>query len=314
MEGRRHPLNQSPLYKVTSPKRLAEVLGISLPDLEHLIAAEHDNYQVFDVTRSDGGKRKIEQPKARTQGLHRRVCDLLSRIETPEYLHSAIKGRSYLTNAAAHVGRGPMVKVDVRSFFRSVPRAAVYRFFTEWMRCAGDVSGMLARLLTVYGHLPTGSSASPILSYYAFKSMFDRIDALARERGLVLTVYVDDMCLSGAAATRRLLYEVRRIIASNGLKSHKARYFGPKRPKIVTGAVVGEAGLRLPNRRHLKIYQGYRALRGEADARKKLVLLTPLVSRLYEAAQVEARWLPKARAMTAMQRKLRAELAAGQPN
>jgi RNA-directed DNA polymerase len=65
------------------------------------------------------------------------------------------------------------VKVDVRSFFRSVKRSTVLRFFTKQMLCALDVAGMLANLLTVDRQLATGSSASPILSYYAHKPMFD---------------------------------------------------------------------------------------------------------------------------------------------
>ena len=103
------------------------------------------------------------------------------------------------------------------------------------MRCRGDVAMLLAKALTVDGHLPTGSPASPILSYYAHKGMFDGIADLAARRGLKFTVYVDDMCLSGEGATRATLYEVRGLIAKAKLKSHKCRFFPAGKPRVVTG-------------------------------------------------------------------------------
>src|SRR5258705_185981 len=84
--------------------------------------------------------------------------------KTPEFLHSAIKGRSYVTNASEHGPNAPTIKVDIRRFYPSIRAAAVFHFFRDHMQCAEDVAGILTKLLTVDGHLPTGSSASPILS------------------------------------------------------------------------------------------------------------------------------------------------------
>jgi len=201
-----------------------------------------------------------------------------------------------------------MVKVDIKSFFRSVSQTAVYAFFCDTMKCEGDVAGMLARLLTVEGHLPTGSSASPIMSFYAHKNMFDEIAEMARARGLEMTVYVDDMCISGEQASRQFLYEVRRIIARHGLRSHKAHYFAAKRPKVVTGVMVGASGIQLPNRRHKRIKNDLDSFLAESDNKKKLEILIPLISRVHEAAQIDPAWLPKARTLIGYRRKIEAGL------
>ena len=176
------PIEQSWLYAIDSPRDLARRLStkkqpVTVDELE-LLAGDVGNYKVF---RNKKG-RIVQEPRARLQQLHRYIHDLLSRIETPDYLHSAVRGRSYITNADAHDANVPSIKIDVRKFFPSVPRYAVFRFFAGPMRCKRDVAGLLANLLTYGGHLPTGGSASPIMAFYAFKEMFDGIEVAARSK------------------------------------------------------------------------------------------------------------------------------------
>ena len=49
------------------------------------------------------------------------------------------------------------------------------------MKCRRDVAGLLADMLTFEAHLPTGSAASPIIAFYAFKPMFDEIEQFRDE-------------------------------------------------------------------------------------------------------------------------------------
>jgi RNA-directed DNA polymerase len=298
-----YPMSQCRLYKVTSPADLASRLGVSVKALEAL-AVNEGNYNIFPIEQK-GKTRMVQAPKPPLQKLHARIHIFLSRIETPDYLHSAIKGRSYLSNAQAHLNEGNLIKVDVKKFFQSVPKIAVYKFFREHLRCAEHAAGLLANLLTIDGHLPTGSSSSPIISYYAFKDMFDGIDALATAHSSKMTCYVDDLAISGNRASPKLLYEVRQIIAQNGLKSHKVKYFTARRPKIVTGVVINKGQALLPNKRHLLIKQGYTALQDAATPEAKLDVLKGLTSRVHEAAQIDAAsWLPKARALQLLRKEL----------
>lgn len=298
-----YPLNQCRLYKVSSPLDLAARLKVSLSALEAL-ATGVGNYNIYDIEQK-GKKRTVQVPRPALQRLHARIHQFLSRIETPDYLHSAIKGRSYLSNARAHLNNESLVKVDVKKFFQSVPKAAVFKFFNETMKCAPHVSGLLANLLTVNGHLPTGSSSSPIVSYYAYKDMFDGIETLVEAKGLKMTCYVDDITISGAGATPKLSHEVRQLIASTGLKSHKTKFFPAQRVKIVTGVAIVRGQAQLPNKRHLAIKTGYDALQAASSVDEKLNILKVLISRVHEAAQIDpSAWLPKAREL----QKLRCQL------
>ncbi len=289
---RRYPFAQSPLYKVTSPRRLAAILGIEEGDLE-LLANRPDNYKRFKI--GNVKKRDIQEPKGKLRAIHKRISRWLAKIETPDYLHSAIRGRSYITNAKAHRADTNLIKVDIRSFFQNVTRHAVYLFFLDVMCCRGDVAMLLAKVLTVDGHLPTGSPVSPILSYYAHKRMFDGIADFAKRRDLTFTVYVDDMCLSGRDATRAALFDVRGIISRAGLKSHKCRFFPAGKPRVVTGVALTSHGAVLPHRRHLKIKEGFLEVGFLPPGVQQRTALAALISRMHEAAQLDPAWKVRAK-------------------
>lgn len=277
------PLESSHLYGVRSIHLVAKKLGFSVADLERL--ANEAKYRVFNLKETG---RLVEEPPPVLQALHRKIHRYLSRIEVPEYLHSAVKGRSYISNAESHIGVGSMVKIDVKKFFPSVPQYRVMHFFRDRMNCASDVAGLLANILCRKGRLPTGSSASPIISYYSYKGMFDEIEQLCKAHHLTMTCYVDDITISGQRANRSLLNDVRQIISKHGLSSHKVKFFDACRPKTVTGVVVKENRIDLPFSRWKAIKRSIREL-DQADSDKgKLTLYPALISRLYEAAQIDA--------------------------
>jgi RNA-directed DNA polymerase len=286
------------LFAISSPADLARRLGISLTALdEH--ASNKSPYKHWTLA----GGRKIQEPKGPLQKIHGRVHKLLARVQPPPYLHSGVRKHSYITNARQHVSAAPAIKLDIRKFFPSVTRHHVFQFFYHRMRCARDVSGILATLLTCDGRLATGSRASPILAYYCFSEMFEELALLAACRGLVLTCYVDDIAITGEGALRQeVLAEARRIIAAYGLQSHKVRKFHRRQPRVITGVAVTYKGIRLPYRRHLKISQGFEQLTAAKSDDEKITVLNSLVSRLHEAAQIEpdkyaakARWLDRER-------------------
>ncbi len=299
-ERRAYPKNQSRLYKITSPAQLAERLLVEPDQLNRLLKAD-DNYLRWTDKKTG---RPIQQPKPLLGGVHKRVGVLLSRIETPDFLHSAIKGRSYISNASQHDPNQPTVKIDVRKFYPSTRAQAVFHFFRDRMMCDGDVAGMLARLLTADGHLATGSSASPILSYFAYDDMFAEIEALAVDRGSEMTCYVDDMVFTGPGATRRLIYETIQVVRRYRLWGHKTKVFKAGQPKVITGVAVTRFGGRLPNKRQKAIKDELSLLDNTSNDNDRLKIMRRLLGRIYEAAQVDRSWMPRAVALAAQKRGL----------
>lgn len=303
---RSYPRHQSRLYKVQSPAQLAGVLQIRKSQLQLLEKAE-DNY-IRWVDQKTG--RDIQKPRPLLERVHRRAGVLMSRIETPEFLHSAVRGRSYITNAARHTSEHPTVKVDIRKFYPSIRAQAVFHFFRDRMLCTGDVAGVLTRLLTIDGHLATGSSVSPILSYFAYEDMFSEIEAISRRRGCEMTCYVDDMVFTGPRATRGLLYEIIQVARRYRLWGHKTKVFRAGQPKVITGVAVTMQGLRLPNQRQQAIAAELNVLKTARTDEERLSMMPRLMGRLFEAAQVDATWRSQALQISGSMEDLRRRTAA----
>lgn len=286
-KDQRIPIDRCHLFGIRSPHALAKRLGWELNKLDELAA--YGSYRVF-MHKETG--RLIQEPGPALQSLHRQLHRYLSRVEVPAYLHSAAKGRSYLTNARAHVGAGALIKIDIAKFYQSVPQHKVMHFFRDVMKCAEDVAGLLANLICFEGKLATGSAISPIISYFSYKDLFDGLANLANQHGLVMTCYVDDIAMSGPNASNLVLHEARVMIFRAGLRAHKDRRFQSAAPKVVTGVVVTDRGVELPFSRWQKIRAQIQEIESLTSIADKLRLYPRLVSRLYEAAQVD----PKCRA------------------
>lgn len=294
MMRKRYPLNQSPLFLLQRREKLAELLKLPLGAVEGLANSNPPRYRCFERSslQPDGSKKKrhIEWPYRELQRVQRRIAQLLDRIEPPEYLHSAFRGRSYVTNALQHQLDERLAKIDIRAFFPKSSGQRVFDCFRYAFGCSPDVAAVLTKLTTKDGHLPTGGSTSCILSFYAYQRMFDEIHALAKGRGIVMTCCVDDMTFTGEGATPGFLNEVRLIVGGYQLKTHKRRYFEAWQAKVVTGVVLTPRGVRLPNRRRRKLHETYLAMNDEADPVEKVSLGEELLGRATEAAQVEAKF------------------------
>jgi RNA-directed DNA polymerase len=293
-----YPLDQSPLYRLRSRRRLANLFHSGLKELESL-ARRQDNYWKFSVNGKTDKSRHVQTPKPILERLHRRLFNLLTRIETPSYLHSGVRGRSYVSNAAEHVDARELIKVDIVRFFPSTSRLHVFRFFHEKLRCSQDVAGVLSRLCTVDEHLPTGSCISQVMAFWSHKDVFDDIHQIARDNRLKMTCYVDDITLSGERVRQRILHEVRRRIRQQGLlthsSKHKERRYAPTEPKLVTGVVIANGELRMPNRLHKRVHEA-RLLLGNANLspETKADAIQRAIHTLRSASQIDPQFKQRA--------------------
>ena len=285
----RYPLDQCAIYKLQTKKKLAALLGLSLGQLKLLSEKSDKNYKIFDIHPEGRKSRTVEQPKPILERIHARIFRLLQRVETPGYLYSGVKGRSYVNNAAAHGGRHNLAKLDIKSFYPSTKSYRVYSFFNKTLQCSPDVSGILTRLTTCSGHVPTGSCLSQLLAYYSNKQMFDEIYAIASHSGVAMTCYVDDLVFSGMNVSRGFLFSIKKVIHKNGLKYHKERFYHKDQPCLVTGVIVKNNKLLVPNKLNKAI---------GIDLRSTCTLneeeLRSLVGRCNAASQIEARFSPLA--------------------
>jgi len=276
-----YALNQSPLYKLRNQRRLAAFLKIDLKKL-YVLLDTPCNYRVFLL-----GKRTCHDPKPTLKSIHKRLQILLNRIAPPEYLHSATKGRSYITNAAAHRGNKKLHKLDIRGFFDATTFKHIYDFFKNTMLCSEDVATLLTRIATYNDHLPTGSPLSPILAYFAHKPLFEQMYNEALAADVDMTCYVDDLTFSGDTLPKHVLRKAKEGIVRRGLEYHKEKRFGEGAVKIVTGVALRGEEMLLPNKRYKKIYEEKMLSLETDDPQKQQELVRKLISRAGEAARIE---------------------------
>ena len=264
-----HALNQSPFYKLNNRSRLARIIGVKPGELRQLEKAGCV-YKEFDIPKPDGGSRHVESPARPLKRVQLRIARLLSRITPPDYLFCPVRGRCYVTNAAQHIESRVVRCIDVRKYFPSTTARRVNWFFRAVMHCTPDIAGLLTALATFNGHLPTGSLLSPILSFYAHFDMWSAISAFCKDRGLKLTVYVDDITVSGAKVMQRDMWQIKKLIHSAGLRYHKQKAY-IDRPAEITGVIVADGRIMPPNRQLKKRFLVKRVLQKHGELTPELV-------------------------------------------
>lgn len=302
-------LNQCALYKVGSKNRLAMILGVRLDVL--LKVAANPAYRIFPIPETTcefTGKvtkaRIVQEPVGILKGVHDRIRKLLSRVTTPAYAHGAIKGRSYRTNAEVHVSAVEIATFDISKFYPSTPQSVVFQFFKDELCCAPDVASLLTRLACIKldssGRLglPTGSTLSPALSLFANRPMFEKLNRIALANQLTFTCYVDDLTFSGSNLPTGLGRMVESAVENSGhkLSVKKTRVFKAGQAKHVTGVVIKDNELAVPNARFLKARRISEVLNVESDLHAKLKLSQKLAGLLGEAAFLDRRYSGWARA------------------
>jgi hypothetical protein len=253
---KKYLLSQSPLYRLQSKKRLAEILHVSLKKLKKLTNTEglYSERDRFDPKK--GKNRHEEEPKHSLKIVHKRIKELLTRIELPNYILCPNQGFSCVDNAEFHLSSSQLIKLDIKKYFPSTPSRRVFWFFNTHMGCSRDVAGILAKISTYKGHIPTGSPLSPILTYFAHVDMWEKIGEIAASANCKLSVWADDIAISGDPVPGKIVQKIKEAIKHNGLQYHKEeKYAGNKKPRILTGIKIKDGKLKALNRHHFKRFK-----------------------------------------------------------
>jgi hypothetical protein len=288
---RKYQLVESSFYKLTTKRKLAGLLKVSMPELK-VATSDCDNYTVFEQEAKSGKVRTIQHPKGSQKKIHCRIASLLSRIELPTYLHSGRKKHSHVTNAKVHTGDKKVLTTDIKAFFPSTTRKMVFNFFYNVMKCSSDVADILSLICTYDEQIPTGSQLSMPLAFWVNLRLFKQLDSLSNSQNVNMTVYVDDLTFSGDAVNRHFLSIVKKVIASNGHIAHpdKTKLFGKSDIKVITGVAIKNEEMLITNKQHKLIYESLEQWKGCRDEPLIAALITPkLLGRMHAHTAIEPR-------------------------
>lgn len=287
-----YAVHDSPLYKLSSRKRMLTILKMTAEESTSI--RRKRVYNLFDTEDKYKSElpalkhktRHIQSPEAVLKRVQTRLANLLVRIELPNYLHSARKGCSYKSNARAHAFGHSVARVDIKKFYERAHVSHIQKYFLEELKCSRDIAHRLAELVSYDRRLPTGSPASPIISFLAYRPMFDELHAIATSMGLIMTVYVDDVVVSGLGIASRFIRPAQVVIAKYGLCAHKFFTTCAGLPTVITGLQQTATGESAPPNRFRKIRALETELRRTTDLKHKAVLLKGLIGQYREGREL----------------------------
>lgn len=269
MLNNQYELNQSLLYQCHSKKKLARILQIDIKEM--LSISENPQYFSFKKKKKNSmDERDIEAPEASLKKIQRRIFTLLKRIRKPAYLMAGEKGKSTYSNAEFHQYNSFFLKLDMANFYPNCKREYVYNFFFLKMHCSKDVSKILCDLTCHNGALIQGSSASMVLTYFAYEDMFSEIDSFLKSQDLIWTTWVDDITISKSEPFNKdnIILKISRILVAYGhhLKPKKTRYIKSNSPKLVTGVIINKKNdLKVRNQTRNEIIRMFQRFNNRDD-------------------------------------------------
>lgn len=277
----------SPFFRLKSKTKLATFLFIGSQKLKDL-SDGRDLYRSFQKLKGNGKTREINAPRDDLKKVQRRIADLLQRIQPPDYLFAPVNGRSYVDNAAVHVGANAVHLLDIEDFFPSCTANKVIWFFKTRMECSADVSVILKNIVTRKGCLPQGSPCSPILAYLCYADMWNEIEEAVRRHHCQISVYADDLTISGKVVPQQLVWEIKATLRKHGhvISAHKERSRF-KRPVEITGVVVTNGRMSVPNRQLKRIVETRDKLANEKKPKAVEKLQNELKGRISQVTQIK---------------------------
>lgn len=258
-----YELARSPLHGMQSRSKLAGLLFVNKKELRRLSGDEH-LYSHFNVKKENGSLRPVDNPRRELKVVQRRIADLLCRVTPPDFLFCPVKRRSSIGNAQQHRDGRVVDSLDVKKYFPSTPSRRVYWFFHTVLGCSTDVAAVLKKIACCDDYLPTGSPLSPILAYYAHVDIWEKAARIARGHGCVITIYIDDVTISGAKVPMTLVWEIKQVIHGGGLRYHKEKRAVDRRSEV-TGVVLRDGEMLVANRHRNKL----RKLRQAKDRERR---------------------------------------------
>lgn len=295
-----YQIKDSPFYNLNSKRKLAELLRISsdtMTDLssgrkmytrrwKHKKLKQWINHAPPEILAEK--YRPIDIPEPKLKAVQSRIAALLSRIQTPDFLFSPVKGRSYVENAAHHIDSNAFHLLDVADYFPSCTANNIAHFFHQDMKCSRDVTAILVKLTTLNECLPQGSPCSPILAYYCNRPMWLAIEACVKTAGCKLSLYADDITISGKIVPKKIIWEIKRIIHKNGLQLKLSKEVSLiHSPADITGVIVKSGKTFLPNRQHKKLSELRKEFDKTKDTKERTSIQSRINGRISQRYQVE---------------------------
>ena len=182
---------------------LARDLGVEVRTLYALSNTLPVHYHTVEIPKADGGVRCLTVPDEALKRVQRAILNnLLVHMPVSPCAMAYRYGGGAIRNAARHVGRPQVLRLDIRHFFDSVRYSAVKDAVFPPQTFSEPLRVLLTMLCYYRDSLPQGAPTSPAIVNILLRDFDRRLNAWCRRRDVVYTRYCDDLTFSLRRAGR----------------------------------------------------------------------------------------------------------------
>lgn len=282
--------NKSILYNRGSKKFLAKILSDKdniitrhdLNNIERELDKQDKEFFQSKITKQKFRKkpanysnkkyRKFNDACPKRKKALKKLNKFLNELPIPKYLFSKTD-QGFYKNAKAHYGNTNFVLMDIKSFFPNCKFEYIKNFFVKdgGLKMAPDLADRMAKLVTrpksnktTVREVPQGFPTSPLICFFAYKYMFDKINMYAKENNLTFSTYVDDLTFSSKQEfdKDKVINDVIKILEKYGhtAKIEKCKKFNIAIDKLaptITGVWVKRYKVRASSKIFNKMTRAY---------------------------------------------------------
>ncbi|OYD21043.1 reverse transcriptase family protein [Oceanimonas baumannii] len=226
-------MNLQPKYTqkpVGSIKALANLLNLTLNELEELIQSSNNDYIIASkIEKADGSLRVTYKAKQKLRiALDTIKSRIFDKVKHPDYIAAGQLGKSYTNNAKAHINSKMLMSEDIKNFFPSISTKEVNRIFQHFFCFPPEVSNALSELSTKDGFLVQGSPLSGEIANLIFYQDEPELVEYCQSQELRYTRYYDDIHISSDKKEfheliPHLKSKIYRIFGKHGVRPHRSK-------------------------------------------------------------------------------------------
>lgn len=235
--------NRTGLPYIATVDHLAAYIGVSPSLIRQIFHKKDYHYREFSIKQKNKKDRLIQTPKTYLKVIQWWILDHILNIKLPtDASHGFQKGRSYITNATAHLGSNHLLNIDIKNFFPSINSDQVLSSYQD-LGYSETGASLLTSLTTYKGSVPTGAPTSPGIANLIFSPIDKKIISMCSRNNIKYTRYADDLTFSSQNFINGdFLIKISKLINNSGfqLNKNKTTYAGKGDRMEVTGIIIND--------------------------------------------------------------------------
>ena len=216
-------------------KQLSLLYGLANHTEEH--------YQKVQIPKRNGAWRTLYVPDSLLKYVQKQILSkVLMQLSVSPCASAYKKGCSLRENAAPHMGKPVVLKLDIRDFFGNITFISVYQHAFPKELFSPSVRTLLTHLCCYKDFLPQGAPTSPYISNLVLAPFDEYMENWCQNREITYTRYCDDLTFSSSFSPKEVIRKVSSFLLRLGFETHpeKMKICRRGQQQIVTGITVNE--------------------------------------------------------------------------